>query len=98
MRIEQVTPDPSCVTGSTEKVCAGWLLSALWPRFLARGALGNDGSAKPGAEVVGQFVQLGIAINFDGFLGCVADHIAVVAPGEVIFQFGLCASVNYAVQ
>src|SRR5581483_540891 len=48
-------------------------------------ALGHDRRAQAAAEIVRQFIELGIAIDFDGFLGGVAHHVAVVAPGEVIF-------------
>jgi hypothetical protein len=50
-------------------------------------ALRNDGGAKTSAEVVREFVKLGVAIDLDGFLGGIADHVAVVAPRQVILEF-----------
>jgi hypothetical protein len=61
-------------------------------------ALGHDGRAKPGAEVLGQFVQLGVTIDFDGLLGGVANHVAVVTPGKMILQLDFCRFVEDAVQ
>jgi len=58
---------------------------ALWSAFLMLLAFRHDRGTKPGAEIVWQFVQLRVAINLDGLLGCVADDIAVVAPGKVVF-------------
>jgi hypothetical protein len=46
-------------------------------------ALGDDRGTKPGSEVIGKFVEFGVAVNLDGFLGGIADNIAVVAPGQV---------------
>jgi hypothetical protein len=61
-------------------------------------ALGHDGSPQATAKVFREFVQLGIAINLNGLLGCVADNVAVVAPSEMVFQFRFCSVVNDAVQ
>jgi hypothetical protein len=61
-------------------------------------ALGHDGRAETGAEIFGQFVELGVAIDLDGLLGGIADHVAVVAPGKMVFQFNLCGFVEDAVQ
>jgi hypothetical protein len=60
--------------------------------------LGNNGSAKAGAKVFRKLVQLGIAINLDGLLSGIADHVAVVAPGQMIFQFSFCARVNRTIK
>jgi hypothetical protein len=49
--------------------------------------LRHNGAAKAGTEVVGEFVELRIAVDFDGFFGCIADHVAVVAPSQVILEF-----------
>jgi hypothetical protein len=74
------------------------LLHALWAALLVLLALGHDGGTKTAAEVFREFVQLGIAINLDGLLGGIADHIAVMAPRKMIFQFGLRAVVDDAVE
>jgi hypothetical protein len=60
-------------------------LNALRAALLMLLTLGHDSGAKPGAEIVGQFVELRVAINLDGFLGSVADNVTVVAPGKMIF-------------
>ena len=61
-------------------------------------ALGDDGGTKPGAKVFREFVELRVAVNLDGFLGGIANHVAVVAPSQMIFQFSLCALINDAVE
>ena len=66
--------------------------------LLAGMTLGNDGGTKAGAKVFRKFVELGIAINLDGLLGGIADHVAVVAPGQMIFQFSFCARINRTIK
>jgi len=61
-------------------------------------ALRHDGGAEAGPQVFGQFVELGVAVDLNRFLGCVANHIAVVAPGEMVFQFALGLLVEDTVQ
>jgi len=61
-------------------------------------AFGHDCRSQPAAEVFRQFVELGVAVNLDGLLGGIANNVAVVAPGEMIFQFELCFFVKNAVQ
>src|SRR5206468_12262343 len=70
----------------------------LRPDLFLRLAFGNDRGARAGAEVLGQFVELRIPVDFDCLLGGVANNIAVVAPGKVIFEFGLGAVVEQAVE
>jgi hypothetical protein len=60
-------------------------------------ALGHDGRTETAAEVLRQFVQLRVTINLNGFLGCVANHVAVVAPGKVVLQLDFRGFVEYAV-
>jgi len=57
-------------------------------------AAGCDGRPELGFEVFGEFVELGIAIDLYGLLGRIADNIAVVAPSQVLFEFGFGAGVN----
>jgi hypothetical protein len=61
-------------------------------------ALRHDGRSEAAAEVFRQFVKLGVAINLDGLLGRVANHVAVVAPGKMVLQFDLGFLVEDAVQ
>jgi hypothetical protein len=61
-------------------------------------ALRHDGRAEACAKVVRKFVELGVAINFDGLLGSIADYIAVVAPSQMIFELGLGPIVERPVQ
>jgi hypothetical protein len=59
-------------------------LHALRPTFPVLPALRHDGGTEAGTEVFGKFVKLGVAIDLDGLLRRVANHIAVVAPGKMI--------------
>ena len=62
--------------------------------FLSGLTLGNDGRTEPGSKIVGEFVELRIAVDFNGLLGGVADDVAVVAPGQVLFELDLCSIVE----
>src|SRR6202162_285198 len=59
---------------------------------------GHNGGTEPGTQVFGQFVELRVAIDFDGFLRGVAHHVAVVAPGKMILQLDLGRFVEHPVQ
>jgi hypothetical protein len=90
--------------GITERLLLFLLLCPVTAGLYAFGAallvllaLGHDGGAEAAAEVVGQFVKLRVAVDFDGFLGGIANHIAVVAPGEVVLQLDFCRFVENAV-
>jgi hypothetical protein len=61
-------------------------------------ALGHDGGTEAAAEILGQFIELRVTINLDSLLGRVANHVAVVAPGEMVLQLDFCGFVEYAVQ
>ena len=61
-------------------------------------AAAGYGRPELGFEVFWEFVELGIAVDFDGLFGGVANYIAVVAPSEVFVQFGFCAGIDHAVQ
>jgi hypothetical protein len=60
-------------------------------------ALDHDGGAQAGAEIVGQLVELGIAVDLYGFFCGIANYIAVVAPGEMVLQLDFCIVVEDAV-
>ena len=68
------------------------------PGLFASLALAYDGGSEPVPEVVGEFVELGIAVDLDGFLGGIADHVAVVAPRQVIFELGFGPRVERAIE
>ncbi len=61
-------------------------------------ALCHDGGAEAGAQVFGEFVKLGVAVDLNSLLGCVANHVAVMAPGEMVLQFALGLLVEDTVQ
>jgi hypothetical protein len=78
------------------RIGAGLRLETLL-RLFSLLALRHDRRAKPRAEIIGKFVKLGVAINLDGLFGRIADYVAVVAPSQVVFEFGLGPIIEGAV-
>jgi hypothetical protein len=72
-------------------------LEALLGLLLVLLALAHDGGTKSPTQVVGQFVEFGVAINLNGLLGGIAHYVAVVAPSQVILEFGLGPIIECAV-
>jgi hypothetical protein len=68
-------------------------LLGLFPLLAFR----HDRGTKPRSQIVGKFVKLGVAINLNGLLGGIAYYVAVVAPSQVIFEFGLRPIIEGAV-
>jgi hypothetical protein len=73
-------------------------LDFLRASLLVSFALGYDGVAKTAAKVVGKLIKLGIAINLDGLFGGIANHVAVVTPCQMVFQFSFGAVVEDPIQ
>ena len=76
----------------------GYILGGGFLPGLTAAAFGHNGIVEAGSEAFWVLIKLIIAVNLDGFLGCVADHVAVVAPSQMFFKLGFGARVNYAVQ
>jgi hypothetical protein len=74
------------------------LLNALRATLFVLLTFGHDCGTEAAAEILGQFIELRITINLDGLLSRVANHVAVVAPGEMVLQLDFCSFVEYAVQ
>src|ERR1039458_930389 len=79
-------------------IASGFGFRRSFLRARRRLALRQDGVPQPAAQIVRKFVQMRVAINFDGHLGGVADDIAVMAPLEVVFQLRPCLGVHRVVQ
>jgi len=60
-------------------------------------ALGHDGCTESAAEVFGEFVKLGVAVDLNGLFGRVANYVAVVAPEKMVLQLDFCLFVEDAV-
>jgi hypothetical protein len=73
------------------------LLNAFGPPLFVLLAFGHDGGTQPRAEIVGKFVKLGVAVNLNGLLRGIADHVTVVAPGKMVLQLDFCRFVEDAV-
>lgn len=58
----------------------------------------HNGLVEFAAEGVWQFVDLIVAVDLDGLLGGIHDHLAVMAPMKMLFQFYPDLSVRGAVQ
>src|ERR1700757_4976173 len=69
-------------------------LLGLFPLLAFR----HDRGAKSCSQIVGKFVKLGVAINLNSLLGGIAYYVAVVAPSQVVFEFGLGPIIEGAVQ
>src|ERR1700720_1029848 len=67
-------------------------------RLLLRGAFSHDRRAESGPQIVGQLIELGVAIDFDGLFRRIANHIAVVAPSQVVVEFGLRSGVQHTIE
>lgn len=62
------------------------------------GALVHNGRLEASTKIVGQLIELLVAIDLDGLAGRVADHVAVVAPGEMFIELGFGLRIDYAVE
>jgi len=62
------------------------------------GTFGHNGRLKPPSEIVRQLVELRVAVDFNGLAGRVADDVAVVAPSQVILEFGLGPIIECAIK
>ena len=49
-------------------------------------ALGHNGIVEPASEAFWKLIKFVIAVNLDGFLGCVHHDVAFVAPMKVLIQ------------
>jgi hypothetical protein len=50
------------------------------------------------SEAFGKFVKLIIPINFNGFLGGIHDHVAFMAPMEMLIQLDFKVLADLAVE
>ena len=66
----------------------------LWFRGLT---FADDGSLQLHSQGVRQVIDFVFAVDLDGLLGRIADHVAVVAPSEVLLQLGFHGGVERAV-
>jgi hypothetical protein len=51
-----------------------------------------------GSEAFWQLIKLVIAVNFDGFLGGIHDHVAFVAPMEMLVELDFQVLADLAVK
>ena len=72
-----------------ENQCIERKRSARWSGLLMRHALAHDGRSQPRPQIVGQFVEFRIPVDFNGLAGGIANHVTVVAPSQMIVEFGL---------
>ena len=60
--------------------------------------LGDDCLVESVSDGIWEGVNVVIAVDFDGFAGGIADHKAVMAPLQVLFQLRFELDINIAVQ
>ena len=63
------------------------IAAELFVGFAGAAAAGHDGGFEAGLEIGGEVVDLGVAVDVDGFGGGVEDDFAVLALGDVLFYF-----------
>ena len=63
-----------------------------------RRTFGHDGRSQTGTQIVGQFVEFRVTVDFDGLPGGIADDVAVVAPRQMLVEFGLRLGVELAIE
>src|SRR5437870_8858257 len=68
------------------------------PDLLCGFTLGNNGLVKLLTKGFREFVDSVVAIDLDGFLGGVQDHMAVAAPMQVFVEFGAYSRGHGAIQ
>ena len=72
---------------------AGRFLSGLAPT-----AFGHNGIVEAASEALWKLIKLVIAVNLDGFLGRIHDHVAFFAPMEVLIQLDFQVLADLAVK
>ena len=63
-----------------------------------RRTLAHNGGTKPGPKVVWQLIEFRVTVDFDGFASGIADDVAVMAPRQMVIEFGLGPGVQRAVE
>ena len=61
-------------------------------------ALGHNGLVETISKILGEFVDLIISVDLNGFLGGIHHHMALMAPMEMLVQLRLSALGERAVQ
>ncbi len=72
---------------------AGRFLSGL-----AAAAFRHNGIVEAASEALWKLIQLIIAVNLDGFLGGIHDHVAFFAPMEVPVQLDFQVLADLAIK
>ena len=72
------------------------MLRVLWTVVAL--AFADDGGSQLGAEIIRKFVEMGLPVNLDGHLRGVADHVAVMAPLKMVFQFGFRLGIHRPIE
>jgi hypothetical protein len=65
---------------------------------LAAAAFCHNGIVEAASEALWELVKLVIAVNLDGFLGGIHDHVAFVTPMKVLIQLDFQVLGNLAVK
>jgi hypothetical protein len=76
----------------------GYILSGGFLPGLTAAAFGHNGIVEAGSEAFWELIKLIIAVNLDGFLGCVHHHVAFVAPMQMLIQLDFEVLADLAVK
>jgi len=76
-----------------EYALAGRFLSGL-----AAPAFRHNGIVEAASEALWKLIKLIIAVNLDGFLGGIHDHVAFFAPMEVLVQLDFQVLADLAIK
>jgi hypothetical protein len=61
-------------------------------------AFRHNGLVEAISEAFGEFVKFIIAVNFDSFLGGIHDHVAFVAPMQMLVQLDFQVLADLAIE
>jgi hypothetical protein len=87
---------PNWHLGQSEEKNGGLTLRVF--RTVVALAFADDGCPQLGAQVVWKFVEMGLPVNLDGHLRGVANHVAVMAPLKMVFQFGFGLGIHRPIE
>jgi len=75
-----------------------YILGGRFLPGLAVAALGQNGIMEAGSKPFWEFVKLVIAVDFNGFLSGIHDHVAFFAPMEMLIQLDFQVLADLAVK
>ena len=75
-----------------------YALSGGFLSGLAAAAFRHNGVVEAGSEALWKLIKLVIAVNLDGFLGRIHDHVAFFAPMKMLIELDFQVLADLAVK